>query len=333
MHATNKTNKSKSASVFPVNVSSLASALVDNARAGKEGAFRQKGFLDLIARSQGYANYNAMQASGGGLAKSVLNSGGVQPVKTELAGLSEERVREIATEIYGSAHVDDVQFYNAILAEMRVSISQSSSKISLEPEPSLWMEATLYRVLGEWVDEVGCLVDEKTRRIIFSPGYAYADCEREFVLVQGRPHHVVRNPANKTIAFALSCAEHFYAAVSDQVDLLSAASVYRFDGVLVEYGMNGDWAEEVESAFDNTAWIFEASPDEMSEYEHEPQSLSEALRETSVWFAEGTVDFDKYEFYVNALDLLFSKVTGKNAVIIPSGDEPGNHVATVTCLS
>lgn len=60
---------SKTDFIAPVNVSALAKVLAENAKAaesGKKVAFRHKGFLDLIAQSQGFANFKAMKASQAG---------------------------------------------------------------------------------------------------------------------------------------------------------------------------------------------------------------------------------------------------------------------------
>lgn len=53
---------SKTDFISQINVTQLAKALSQNAKAGKEGVFRHKGFLDLIAQSQGFSNFKAMQA-------------------------------------------------------------------------------------------------------------------------------------------------------------------------------------------------------------------------------------------------------------------------------
>lgn len=318
----NAKNTSKQATpvVFPVNVKALAASLVENTKNGKAVAFRHKGYLDLIAQSQGFENYKAMQSSG-------LSVEGDKPGSKEgkkevsgFAALTETQIREVAQDIYGEAHIDDVRFYQALVA-----LVENKTNVSGVKPKNNFISGSIYSVVANQAIETGCRVDAKTHKIEFPLGYKYVESDREFVVMGTDVRHVVRNPFNPLQAYALRTFEHYEQAVEKQLELVGSSSLYRFNGMTVEYGINGDWFADVESAFDSVEYIFDGSD---GEEQYAAKSLSEALSGANIWFADSKVDFDIYEFYIDAMDFLFSEPSKKSLLIRCIGEGS----LTIECL-
>lgn len=123
---------SKSDLIAPLNINALARALTDNAKAGKDGVFRHKGFLDLIAQSQGFANFKAFSAQP--LTTSVPSQSASAPTEKTVAITLHQKVNHQWVQSPGTLNLNTlavVQSNDALLeaAEVRAEYISMGTRL------------------------------------------------------------------------------------------------------------------------------------------------------------------------------------------------------------
>lgn len=141
-----------------------------------------------------------------------------------------------------------------------------------------------------------CQVDLDTREII-DVGIADPDddveglCE-EYVHDDGTRYQVVKSYDEERM-FALASAEDYEAAIGLISQSIEEASVFKINGINCIYGLDGDWASQIEECFDSLG---------------EGGSIEDALKDVIIWHLEGVdpENHDKYEYFFSAYEILFS---------------------------